>query len=133
MNHPGDLLSALLDGELARGEHRDVTAHLDGCEQCRADFEAITSARSALRSLPVLDPPEGLLPEPRLPRRLWWQRPVLAWAAAGAAALAVAIGLVAGTTTPPEPMDLGDLAGQHTARVLVQPGFQTVRAELEAP
>jgi hypothetical protein len=44
----------------------------------------------------------------------------------------VTIGLVVGTSAPP-PMDLDTFAEQHTARVLVQPGFQTVRAVLEAP
>ncbi|MBU1226075.1 MAG: zf-HC2 domain-containing protein, partial [Actinobacteria bacterium] len=62
MNHPGDLLSALLDGELTPEEIGAVSEHLDMCAACRAELEATAAARTALRSLPVLDPPPGLLP-----------------------------------------------------------------------
>ena len=134
MNHPGDLLSAYLDGELGSAEHTAVAAHLGTCGACRGELTAISEARSSLRSLPTLDAPNSLLPagterSPR-PRGV---RPVWAWAAAAAVALALGIGLAVGPGSSPSPMDLGHLAERHTARVVVQPGVQTVRAVLEAP
>lgn len=132
MNHPGDLLSALLDGELTTEERLRLSAHLEGCRECRIELGAIGAARTALRSLPVLEPPPGLLPAPaRGPRRML--RPGWAWAAAGIAAAALAVGLTLGTGASPPQMNLDDLAGQHTARVLLQPGVQTVRAVTEGP
>ncbi|MCJ7726330.1 MAG: zf-HC2 domain-containing protein [Acidimicrobiia bacterium] len=132
MTHPGDLLSALLDGELSAPERQRIDAHLTGCADCRLELEAIESVRSAVRSLPTLGPPPGLLPG-SAPARKALLRPVWGWAAAGAMAVALSLGLAIGTATSPAPMDLGGFAGQHTARVLVQPGVQTVRAVWEAP
>ncbi|MCB2223974.1 MAG: zf-HC2 domain-containing protein [Actinobacteria bacterium] len=132
MTHPGDLLSALLDGELTAAERRDVHTHLESCARCRDEYEAVRATRDAVRELPLLDLPPGLLPTPAPARR-----PVLArawtWAAAGAAAAALAIGIGLATGSAPAPMDLDTFAEHHTARVLVQPGFQTVRADVGAP
>jgi len=132
MTHPGDLLSAMLDGELSPEQRGSVTAHLEVCAECRTEMEDTASARTALRALPVLDPPPGLLPgtAPAERSRL---RPVWGWAAAGAAATALAVGLALGTAPVTEPMDLDTLAERHTARVLVQPGVPTVRAVLDTP
>jgi anti-sigma factor RsiW len=133
VTHSGDLLSALLDGELTPEEIRTVSDHLDVCAACRTELAAATAVRTALRSLPVLDPPPGLLPGiSSAPRRRFVQ-PVWGWAGAGAAALALSMGLVLGTAAGPAPMDLDGFAEQHTARILVQPGVQTVRAVMESP
>lgn len=132
MTHPGELLSALLDGQLTSGERRSVATHLEGCADCRAELEEIRWVRAAVQSLPMLDAPPGLIPGAARARSAFL-RPVWGWAAAGAAALALSVGLVLGTGSVPEPMDLDTLAGRHTARVLVQPGVQTVRAVLETP
>ncbi len=126
MKHPEDLLSALVDDELAATERHAVTEHLETCAQCRAELTAITIARDAVRELPLLDPPAGLAPRPGTAgRRLL--RPVWAWAAAGAAALALVIGLAAGPGVSEPEVDLDTLANRHTARLVVQPGI-TVRA-----
>ncbi|MBU1494140.1 MAG: zf-HC2 domain-containing protein [Actinobacteria bacterium] len=133
MTHPGDLLSALLDGELTPEEIGAVSEHLDMCAACRAELEATAAARTALRSLPVLDPPPGLLPGTAPVPRRRMLRPVWGWVAAGAAALALSMGLVLGTAAGPAPMNLDGFSEQHTARILVQPGVQAVRAVVEAP
>lgn len=57
-----ELLSAYLDGELYAGELASVVGHLDGCEACIGAFRSLKEARAAVRMLPVLDPPPGLLP-----------------------------------------------------------------------
>jgi anti-sigma factor RsiW len=59
--HPGDLLSAWLDGELAPKEAAVVAAHLDGCPACAAERDEVDAARAAVRGLPALDAPPGVL------------------------------------------------------------------------
>jgi anti-sigma factor RsiW len=65
-----ELLSAYLDGELHDGELAIVVGHLDGCEACIATFHALKETRTAVRMLPVLDAPAGLLPPFHLGDRL---------------------------------------------------------------
>ena len=59
--HPGDLLSAWLDGELTPGEARDVAAHVDGCSACGAERDQVEASRAAVRGLPSLAAPAGVL------------------------------------------------------------------------
>src|SRR4051794_38035441 len=59
--HLGDLLSALLDGELEYGEAAGARAHLQGCPFCRAELEATATTRALVRGLPMIDPPAGLI------------------------------------------------------------------------
>lgn len=59
--HPGDLLSAWLDGELAPPEAAAVAAHVDACAACTGERDAVAAARSALRGLPLLAAPPGVL------------------------------------------------------------------------
>ena len=132
MTHPGDLISALLDGELTAPERRDVITHLEACAECRAERDAIAAVRTTLQGLPIVEPPPGLIPAARRTRQGLLQ-PVWGWAAAGMTALALTVGFAFGTASGPPPMDLDTMASQHTARVLVQPGFQTVRAVVEGP
>jgi anti-sigma factor RsiW len=56
-----DLLSAYFDGELNPDELAAVVTHLDGCEPCIASFHRVKEARAALRLLPQLAPPEGVI------------------------------------------------------------------------
>lgn len=55
----GELLSALLDGELTPAEEAEVRAWLDTDPDARADLEALAAVRSAVRALPAVDPPFG--------------------------------------------------------------------------
>lgn len=58
--HPGDALSALLDGELPPAQEAVVQVHLAGCPACADELVAVTQARSWVRVLPPVDPPFGL-------------------------------------------------------------------------
>lgn len=130
--HYPEELSAYLDGALSNAEHTLVSDHLAGCTECRDELHELDAARTAVRSLPVLEPPSFLdlrrahpVPVPRRRR--------FAGLAAGVAAAAVAAFVVAGGTGTPRPdVDLDMLADQHTARVSVEPGFSIVPAMLPA-
>ena len=128
-SHHGAELSAFLDGELATGEHQTLQAHLAECAECRAELHDLDAARTAVRSLPRLEPPEFLdthrvaAQHRRLPRR--WQ---VATVAASAAAV-VAIGAGVLRSPAPEPVaDLDSLADRHVARASVEAGFTVVPA-----
>jgi len=132
MTHPGDLLSAYLDGELGPGERSEVDTHLAACASCRAELDGTATARTALRSLPVLEPPAHLLPEPAEPaarRGLRWR---LAWATAAVVAVLAGIGLVTGGDAGPV-FDLDTLSERHTARLVVDPGISTLRGSVGGP
>ncbi|HEX9258709.1 MAG TPA: zf-HC2 domain-containing protein [Acidimicrobiales bacterium] len=58
-NHPDDLLSALVDGELTADDAAAVEAHVGSCESCRADVEAVRSVRDLVRGLAAVDAPFG--------------------------------------------------------------------------
>jgi Putative zinc-finger len=57
--HPGELLSAYLDGELSPAERDQVDTHLASCPACRADLDEERDVRAAVRGLPPVDPPFG--------------------------------------------------------------------------
>ena len=61
MNHLGDLVSALLDGELSPVERAEADAHLAGCAVCRAELARTASMRALVRALPPVEPPAGFL------------------------------------------------------------------------
>ncbi|MEO5680224.1 MAG: anti-sigma factor, partial [Acidimicrobiales bacterium] len=102
--HIGDLLSARLDGELSPDLLEGIEAHLGACPACFAEDEEVAWARTALRSLPPLDPPEGVLRSPwawpvsahpiSQPRPRSRGRQLVAATAAVAAAGAGVLGLV---------------------------------------
>lgn len=122
MTHPGDLLSALLDGELDAADRRRAGIHLAECEPCRLELARVESARTALRGLPVLEAPPGLIP--RLGRRRFLSP---GWAVAVAAASALVIGLAVGPGTPSDVFPLDTMGDQHNARVVGDPGIATFR------
>jgi anti-sigma factor RsiW len=84
MSHLGDLLSALVDGELGGAERDRAYAHLAGCTQCRAEAAELRALKQKLRSLTTGAPaeaaltrrliamtgPGGSLPPPRRPLRV---------------------------------------------------------------
>ena len=57
--HLGDVLSALLDGELSPVEAQGAQAHVDACPTCAGELAAVSQARSWVRALPPVDPPFG--------------------------------------------------------------------------
>ncbi|MEX2280018.1 MAG: zf-HC2 domain-containing protein [Acidimicrobiia bacterium] len=91
MSHRPELLSALLDGELSEVEAAWVAEHLDGCGICMAELHDLSSARAAVRSLPLLDLPERIVPHPDRVVRLWPRRAAVAVTSVAAAA-AISVG-----------------------------------------
>jgi anti-sigma factor RsiW len=97
--HPGDALSALVDGELDAPGAADVRAHVADCAACAAELAQIRGARLALRRLPAVEPPPGFLESFRpgsnvVPLRSRRRRVVGANVAAAAAAAVAAIALL---------------------------------------
>ncbi len=109
--HLGDLLSALLDRELAPEEELAAREHLAACRLCAAELERVGVARGWVRSLPAVEPPFGFLENivyGPLPRRYvagpTVRRRVGAAAVAVSAAAAVAlIGLTPPRKAPVSP------------------------------
>jgi anti-sigma factor RsiW len=54
MSHLGDLLSALVDGELSGAELDRANAHLAGCGACRVEARALRRLKHELRSFAEL-------------------------------------------------------------------------------
>lgn len=126
--HPGEQLSAYLDGQLDTSEHEFVISHLDFCTDCRLELHELDSARTAIRSLPGLEPPEFLaVHRERVARERWTRRRVVA-AGVGIAAAAAFVFSVFGPSTEPGDLDIAPLFDQHQARVSVDPGFNVIPA-----
>lgn len=92
IGHVGELASAYLDGETTPEESTRLRSHLADCSACQAEVADVHAARSALRAMPTLEMPEGLLDElgllaPVIPLRR--RPPVLIGAAAAALILFV--------------------------------------------
>jgi anti-sigma factor RsiW len=51
MSHLGDLLSALVDGELSGADRDRASAHLAHCAQCRGEAASLRALKGELRSL----------------------------------------------------------------------------------
>ncbi|HSG80005.1 MAG TPA: zf-HC2 domain-containing protein [Acidimicrobiia bacterium] len=130
MRHLEDLLSALLDGELASDDRTDVAAHLRACDGCRLELADLAVARTALRSLPLLELPAALVVSRDDAVVVPLRRRPSVWAASAAAAM-VLVGLTATGGEPAPAADIDTLAEQHTARVVVDPGFATIRMTVE--
>ena len=97
MSHLGDVISALLDGELPPQAQAAAEAHLASCMACAAEFQATASIRAVVRALPPVDPPFGLIERMILadsmtaaPSPARRRRPPL-WVAGAAAAVSLGI------------------------------------------
>lgn len=122
--HPTDLLSAYLDGDLTEAERAAVADHLAGCPDCTDELELVGELRDLMRRLPEVEPPVGFFDDVlRIGpgglatvrrRRLLGLANLLA---AGALWLAV-LGVVDVHRVRVVPA-LGDLAGAHAALVPV--------------
>lgn len=122
MTHPSELISAYLDGELGSVERRKLHDHLADCARCVAELEEMQAVRTAVRSLPVLDLPEGIVPEADadvIP--IHRNRGILVGAAAAVVALVIAVAAL--VTPPPETVSVNDLSSRFGARVTLDPAF----------
>lgn len=59
--HEDERLSAFLDDELDEDAALAVTRHLTGCERCLDELNDLRACRAALRGLPALEPPAGVV------------------------------------------------------------------------
>jgi len=135
MSHLGDLLGAYLDGELEAFDRARVSAHLEDCTACRVELGDIEWARSAVRNLPLIEPPPSLLGDlvgsRRRRRPMRWSR--WAWAVSAVSAVALTIGLLIAPGQVNSPFDIGTLVDQHVARMVVDPGVSTIRGPVSGP
>ncbi len=94
MTHPEDLLADHVSGSLAPADRAVVDAHLATCAACSAEVSLALAARSALRTLPEVAPPDDIaaraLETPTNAGPPSWYR----WVGAAAAAAVVALVLV---------------------------------------
>lgn len=122
MSHPGELLSAYLDGELTRSEVERLVEHLSGCGRCSSELQELGRVRSAVRSLPRLEVPAGLVPglEAEVVP-LHRNRGFLVGAAAAAAAVIIAIATM--LTPEPATVSVEELEGWFGARASLDPAF----------
>ena len=122
MTHPSEMISAYLDGELTRAESSRLFAHMGSCGRCVAEMEAMQRVRTAVRSLPMVEMPPGLLGD---------AEPVVVplhhnrglWVGAAAAAVALVIALATMLTPTPGALSVDDLNSRFGARVSLDPAF----------
>lgn len=84
-------------GELEAAQGRQVEEHLEGCPECREEFERLRLTRTALDSLREEEPPRRIafvsdpVFEPRWWRVLWQSGPRLGFASAAMLAAAILV------------------------------------------
>lgn len=122
MRHSGEQISAYLDGELNGPELKGFLQHLGGCGPCSEELLEIQEVRAAVRSLPVIEMPAGLIPSagadvvPLHRSRGFW--------VSTAAAVAIVIIAIAALITPaPLTISVDDLNSRFGARVSLDPAF----------
>lgn len=126
MNHPSELISAYLDGELHGSELRSLLDHLAGCGRCAAELEDMQGVRSAVRSLPVLELPVGIVPESDADIVPIHRNRGL-WVGAAAAVVALVIAVAALVTPAPERISIEDLTSRFGARATLDPAFNPAK------
>ena len=122
MSHAGEQISAYLDGELARAEIDQLQSHLATCGKCSAELQEMQVVRSAVRSLPLLELPAGLIPEADaevVPLR----RNKGFWVGAAAAVVALVIAVAAIVTPSTPSVALEELNSRYGARASLDPAF----------
>jgi len=126
LSHPSEQISAYLDGELHGNELTALLEHLSGCGRCSAEMEEIQQVRAAVRSLPILELPEGVVPEADdVVVPLHRNRGV--WVGAAAAMVALVIAVAALVTPPPNSVSVDDLSSRFGARVSLDPAFSSAK------
>lgn len=122
MKHPDELISSYLDGELSGTELQGLLRHLGECGRCSSEIESIQAVRSAVRSLPVLEMPDGLMPDlDGVVVPLHRNRGV--WMGAAAAVVAAVIAIATLFTPAPPSVSVEDLNSRFAARVSLDPAF----------
>lgn len=126
MTHPSELISAYLDGELIGDETSELLSHLATCGRCSADLEEMQGVRTAVRSLPVLELPAGLVLEAdAVVVPIHRNRGV--WVGASAAVVALVIAIASIVTPPPASISVDDLSSRFGARASLDPAFSPAK------
>jgi anti-sigma factor RsiW len=127
--HPGEQLSAYLDGQLDTAEHGFIISHLDYCTDCRLELHELDAARTAIRSLPGLEAPEFIaVQREKIDRERWSRRRVVTTGVGIAAAAAIAFAAFGPSPPPGVDLDINPMFDQHQARVSVESGIGVVPA-----
>jgi len=122
VSHPSEMISAYLDGELDDRERSDLMRHLAGCGRCSAELEDIQRVRAAVRSLPVLELPVGLVAEAD-PIVVPLRSHKGLWAGVAAAVVAIVVAVAALVTPPADAYTVDDLNSRYGARSSLDPAF----------
>jgi anti-sigma factor RsiW len=122
LTHPTELISAYLDGELTRAEVTQLQAHMSSCGKCIADMEGLQRVRTAVRSLPLIELPPGLLGDAE-PVVVPLRKNRGFWVGAAAAGVAVVIAVATMLTPQPTSLSVNDLNSRFGARVSLDPAF----------
>jgi anti-sigma factor RsiW len=129
VTHPSELISAYLDGELIEDESSELLSHLATCGRCSANLVEMQSVRAAVRSLPILELPAGLLPESDA-AVVPIHRNRGVWVGAAAAAVALIIAIASIVTPPPPSISADDLSSRFGARASLDPAFSPAKVVL---
>jgi anti-sigma factor RsiW len=113
--HLGDVLSALLDGELADAALVAAETHLEGCAECTHELRLASEARELIRGLPPVEPPATFYPALLAGRR---RRLAVAALASAAVAGLTFVGLRAPQESPVTP-PVNQLVLDHAATASV--------------
>ena len=117
-----ELLSAYIDGEVSEAEAAQVDEHLEQCDECRAEFDSLSSTVNLLIALPQLDLPRSfVLTEEPAPVRAAFS---FVWPTRVAAGMAAAFLLA---------LLLGDFAGFITQSSSIGPTFESDQVQPAAP
>lgn len=114
--HPDELISASLTGDLTDAERAELDAHLARCERCRQTLAAFKAERRILSGLPAASPPRDLAARVRVGIESgrfgvpWWRRP-MGLVAIGASALTVAAVALALVVLNRPPVPVGQASG----------------------
>jgi anti-sigma factor RsiW len=128
-------------GELEAAQGRQVEEHLEGCSECREEFERLRLTRTALDSLREEEPPRRIafvsdtVFEPRWWRVLWQSGPRLGFASAAMLAAAILVHAwvrpAPNVAPPPDTAAIEARVGAEVAR-RIEPSVQAAVAESEA-
>jgi anti-sigma factor RsiW len=131
-----EILSALVDGELAADERRFVHEHLQTCAECREIVEEFGHIHGLVENLPRLVAPESFVTEALEPPRVPVHRAAAARALSGrrrwivGGAIAVAIATTLAGLVVPQPADqvpVGAFVERHVSvHSGVEPGAQVI-------
>lgn len=122
MTHPSVMISAYLDGELTRAEASELFVHMGTCGKCVGEMETMQKVRTAIRSLPLIELPPGLLGEAE-PVVVPLRKNRGFWVGAAAAGVAVVIAVATYLTPSPSALSVDDLNSRFGARVSLDPAF----------